>query len=372
MTLFLSIYIIFALLGAITACSSKQILVKQNFFKTKYTDLTIIYLFTCFLTLTLLCGLRDKTIGTDTIAYVDTFLNRNILLRTIDGQSKFEIGYTTLVKFISSFTSNENVFIFILALLTYYFTYYYIKNNCNGAYELAVLAYMPFLNYINFSALRQGLALAIGINSLRYIKDRKWLQASVIIVIASLFHSTALILFAFIPLSLTSWTRRKVGIGAICSALVVVFFDPIVNIVLRFFPIYRRYWQSSWMTSDKSNIGIFAIMVMAFCVFTIINLFRRKDLQEDEVKELTVYLVGSIFCLVLNLLGRQYGLFSRVARYYIPCVIVLIVDIYKYLLININLKKIYFLIIACFMGVYFYVIMSNDVYGIFPYKFFWS
>ena len=51
--------------------------------------------------LTMVCGLRDRTIGVDTMAYVKTFESQSVLNTVLlNGEDKFEIGYKLLVQIV--------------------------------------------------------------------------------------------------------------------------------------------------------------------------------------------------------------------------------------------------------------------------------
>lgn len=67
----------------------------------------------------MVCGLRDRTIGVDTIAYVKTFESQSVLNTVLlNGEDKFEIGYKLLVQIVHIFTTNANCFIFVCSVIT--------------------------------------------------------------------------------------------------------------------------------------------------------------------------------------------------------------------------------------------------------------
>lgn len=371
MVLFMSIYSIFALGGILSEIKNKKISLKFEKGK-QSTDISTIYLFLCCMVMDLLCGLRSVDIGTDTKTYVDSFLNSNTLNTTINGERKFELGYILFVNILRRFTDNIHVFIFIVSLISFIGIYLFIKNNCESSYSISILIYVALLYYTNFSAMRQGIALAIAINSVGYIRKKQLIPAMILILIGGMFHFTALVLLVFLPLSLSKWTSRKVIEAIILSFVGIGFFEIIVGIILHFFPIYARYWNAGMMTKEgTASVGVFAIFVALVCICAIMQLIRSKSELGDEEKRNSyiIALVGSIFCLAINLLGRKYGIFSRMTRFFIPFVMVLISDICGYFMKKNKVCCCF--IIAVMMGIYFFVIIKGNSYQIIPYKFFW-
>ena len=246
-------------------------------------------------------------------------------MRVINGENKFEIGYILFVKLLRMFTNDPQAYIFATALITFVGTYIFINQNCKGSYSLSLLIFLALLYYTYFSAIRQSIAMAIAINSFPYICDKKWIKASLLILLAATFHDTALVLLVFVPFSLTKWTKKKV-VGALFLSLIgVLLFNQIIEFALRFFPIYERYLDSGMMKQYESHRGTFAILVAAICIFSFAKLLRGKNEFPDEKErtKLITALTGAVFCIFINILGLKRGVFSRMTRYFIPSVIIL-------------------------------------------------
>ncbi len=372
----------------------------------------VTYLIGFSILLLLLCGLRDIEIGVDTKTYVSTFLLQEALDSSVNGNSKYELGYVLFVKILRFFTSDYHVYIFATAAVIMIGMYFFIKENCRGNYGVAILVYIAFLYYVGFSAIRQAMALSVAINCLQFLKKKQWVPAVLIILLGASFQMTALLLLVMIPFGFTSRETLKVAIAVMLSVAGVLLFEPLVKLVLKVFPIYERYWNSEMM-EGSGGIGIFAILVSALCVFAAALLFANKvKFKNARIRtEFVLALVGSIFTVAINLVGRKYGIFSRMTRYFIPFVMVLAADIYrccvpeiridlsyvcgllkrwkldsvinleKYMdnerypalaKCSVRLKDVYYIMIAGMMGVYFYTIMKVNLYGIIPYRFFFT
>ena len=372
MALFMTIFIGISMLGLAADSHYESKIVFHLSNRVIRMNIANIYLVFSTVLLFLICALRDVSVGVDTKDYVNTFLNKNALEIIIGDTNKFEIGYKFYIKFLRAFTDDPQIFVFITSLILFGGTYIFIWKNCIGSYGLSIAMFMAFLYYTYFSAIRQSIALVIAINSFNYIYNRKWVKALLLIILAALFHYTALVLLAFVPLSFTKWTRKKVLMAFGASFIAILLFDQIVEFILRIFPIYGRYWNSGMLKADESSRGTFALLVAAICICAFANLFKKEETFSNN-QERAFYitaLTGSIFCLFINILGLGQGVFSRMTRYFIPFVIVLTVNMYR---IYIKKYRIFFYLgITCVTGVFFYSKMKNNIYQIIPYKFFFG
>lgn len=411
MLMFMLFFTVCALCGYVAVSGKKrEISLGQHI--TAVISVDKAYLLSFSVLMLLLCGLRDVDVGVDTHTYVSTFLIPEALESSVDGNSKYEFGYVLFVKLLRLFTDNYHVYIFATSLVIFAGLYFFVRDNCNANFGIALMIYFAFLYYVDFSAVRQAMALSIAINSLQFLKKKKWIPATLIILLGASFQMTALLLLVMIPFVYTTREKLKVAIAIALSIVGVLLFEPLVGLVLKLFPIYERYWNSEMMEGG-GGIGLFAILVSALCVFAVWMLFADKVKFKSARRrnEFVLALVGSIFTVAINLVGRKYGIFSRMTRYFIPFAMVLAVDLYRccipkrrigidyicglvkrfkldgiiklekyknrelYPVLaqwSVGSKDIYYWLVATMMGVYFYTIMKVNLYSILPYSFFFT
>lgn len=159
--------------------------------------------------LALFVGFSDMLGGYDRYIYAELFDEIANITRN-NGNYSFsglftnyfsEPGYCIWNVLISFITANRYIFIFATTLLIYLLLYNAIKNYTTN-YVFAIIIFMALMFFFTFTYLRQILATAIVWFSVKYILDRKPIKFSLIILIAALFHNSALIFFPlyFIPL----------------------------------------------------------------------------------------------------------------------------------------------------------------------------
>lgn len=324
------------------------------------------YLIFVMFALCLICGLRDRTIGVDTVTYIETFESQSVLNTVfLHGEVKFEIGYKFLVQAIRLITNNANCFIFICAALSFIGLYFFIRDNCKENYQIAMMIFMAFLYYTTFSAIRQSIALAIGVNSITYLKRKNWIKASILIIIGGLFHYTELVVLIMVPLSMTKWTKKKISFSIIIAAAMIGLFPRIMAVVTKYIPVYNRYLSTDFMDSSGSIIGLFSLLTIALVGLGVYKLVCNYTYLDEDTKNILIMaIVGSVFAVAFDLLGHQYAMLSRVTRFYIPYIMVLGSSIYG----NIKSKFGFNIIVIVLMFIFYVTKINANVYAIIPYK----
>ncbi|BAL84394.1 putative membrane protein [Selenomonas ruminantium subsp. lactilytica TAM6421] len=75
----------------------------------------------------------------------------------------------------------------------------------------------------NVNQIRQGLAICIFLFALRYVIERKLLQFTIIVIIASLIHKTMIITFLIYPLGDVKWDIKKIALFiGLCVVLYIL------------------------------------------------------------------------------------------------------------------------------------------------------
>lgn len=144
-----------------------------------------------FLVLVTQVGLRWET-GTDWIPYRDNFEDTTsiemVLLGVLNG---FEIGYGFCVYLIRSITDNYTFFLIIHAIV--FFALIFKANKKLSPFPVVSLLLFYVLTIGIMGSNRQLIALAICLYALKFVNAKKPIHFFLLIVLASLFHTTAII-----------------------------------------------------------------------------------------------------------------------------------------------------------------------------------
>ncbi len=317
--------------------------------------------------LVLFAGLRSITVGTDTLTYCRIF--ESIANGGAFGEGeRFEIGYKLFVRLIASISSNPHVFIFVSAVVVYVGLYLFLKNNSDSPVFSILLFYLIFFcNSLNIS--RQYVGLAIAINSLTYIKSKKYVKALLLILIGTTIHTACIILLVVLIISFFKQNYKWMIAMVILSVLSVIFYKNILQIIIRFFPAYSFYFTYSFFEGD-GRVGRLTILMILLLVWNIVK-YRKRYVEYyrtgkgfDEVSDTILISETMILACSIGILASQFVMLDRISEILNIFVVLMIPQMtegkYKKLC-EIGLIAVFFF--------YMYIVINYGGIGVEPYSF---
>lgn len=229
-----------------------------------------------------------------------------------------ELGWVLLCWLFKPF--GFNTFVFFTSVITNIVYYRFIKSYVSRKwYWLALFVYMFDTNlfFVPLSMMRQSLAMVVFVYSFKYIVDKKNIQALLLVLLASMFHQSALVLIPFAFLGFLSRVN-----GKITSIAYVMFFllllgtkDLTSNIImsalsLSSFEAYAGYF-TKMEAADAFGLGFASRLVTFFIPF----LFYYSDESQRFPNRLSTLMSGmsfliAPFTLIMGFLGRIDYYFS--------------------------------------------------------------
>ena len=282
-----------------------------------FNRLIIILLVT---TLSLPYYLRDFSIGTDTIAYVDYFdIIRNtssfsdiLLLVKI---YKIEIGFLLFTKILTFFIKDNHVIFFVYALISFtLFINFTIKNRLNLILSLAGIFSLFPLYYYNFNILRQSFATFIILYSFSYLVNNQLKKYIYGVVFASLFHQAAIISLIFILIYKFKNRLYRI-IGLLPPAgflLMIVIFKILPNYVDK----YNSYLES---TTTEQPFGIlWTTLILGITIISMIIMNKVPTKTKENLKTIIIIMVIFLtYNTFLYFLGFSNQGLNRIAFYFL-------------------------------------------------------
>lgn len=279
------------------------------------------YCFFSFLLLTAISGIR-RNIGVDYNTYLELY-NRFLVDNFV---GDFEPGFMFLEAVCIKLKIGFRGVLVISAVITQGYIMWAIYRKSPFP-NLSVLMYITIgYYYATMNQIRMYIAISIGVFAVTLLAEKKIAKYFFLIIIASFFHYTALILIpAFLALNLP-WRVRQllisVGIG-ICA---MFFIRPILKLGILIFPRYEYYLSSAF----ASGYGIQSLH-RAMLIFVPFLMYRKYLLKQS--KENLIYINCALYGFLLSIFQLQFQLFERFAIYLmLPALIIgwpQIVNCYK-------------------------------------------
>ena len=165
------------------------------------------YLILCCIELIVLAGIRGYTVGADTVVYLDAIdyygklPTSKLFSAELVYPFDFEAGYFLLTKICVFLNMGKTAFLFVIAILIYVPVFVAINRYSKMPY-ISILCYFAFSMFsYSLGIFRQMIAISILLCGLKYILERKFFKYLLIVILAMLFHTTAILGLALYVLS---------------------------------------------------------------------------------------------------------------------------------------------------------------------------
>lgn len=240
------------------------------------------------LMLILFAGLRNHSIGTDTGNYIGWLK----VVTSLDSVWSFPIekGFVFLVLIASQLSDNYAVLLGIIALICV--TCYLLTiARLISRYETALFLFITLGSYtFFFNGARQGIAVAICFLALRFLLERKAIPYILLVLFATLFHKTAIIVLPLYYLASNQVGWKQIIAVILSSIMIAISISIFAQFAASFIDEkYATYGQES---DGGGLVNTLFLLAQA----TVFLLFQRQvgttNLYYPRL--LNIYLIGLI------------------------------------------------------------------------------
>lgn len=352
--LYISIVIITTLLSSIASRISKK-------------NIQIIMVLFIVLILSLFSGFRGASVGTDTVRYFNHIFNWQ---NNIANKYPTEPGLRFLSKFSNLIVQGPQFTILVVAVITnalIVFRLWTLRSYIS--FSFAIFIYTTTYYAMTFSGIRQWIAVAIIFFGSKYIFKLKYVKFSIIVLIASLFHNTAILALILPILDMLS-SKFKYKKQRLIFAL-LIFLSPlllggiiIIESKINLLNQYSGYFKNiNW--SNSTGIVIWVKLIIGLLLYLFFN--KKKFYDPDfYVRIYNVYFCG----LLISLPGFYILNLSRIGLYFTIFETIMFALIVKS---KDKMRSLFFtIIIGTFSTLLFILELSGSGRGHVPYIPFWK
>ena len=306
------------------------------------------FIFACILLFALYCGYINFPYSVDYHVYKNYFnyASANFEFK-YEFESVYDYGYVffnTVIKSLNGDLTTVYLFTCLISLLVYFITFKRYTSYIFIAWYFLFARYFEVQNIIQ---IRQGLACAFMLLSLKFVYEKRLISFIITILIGSTIHKSLLIALLIYPASKINWSRIKVIVIILFSLilnmlpLTTFIFTVIFPAIGIYIPKYDAYMGTAFMT-DTSNLElIFRLLSVGFFSYF---LLKRKNMPYSNIF-LSMLMLGIVCSCIFSdfkeLAGRTSTMFFLVFTF-IPSILL---NFSKNLI-----EKILILIFLIFMG----------------------
>ncbi|MBO5091603.1 MAG: EpsG family protein [Clostridia bacterium] len=340
-----------------TVTEENSRLKKEN----KHTFYQLVFFLIVIFVLWFLTAFRSERIGNDTITYVRYFYNFGQGGVTLN--SRIEIGYQILNFVVFKINPNPYFFLGVVATICYVGTGIYIYKYSDNIVFSTVLLF-PIAYGFFATGLRQAVAMVICLYIYQAIKNRKFLLAILLILLASSFHTSALLMLVFLFHRLIP--KKPFVVIPLTAIFIALSLSGVMdNIFATLMGDYGGYYENEELTSGWLSISYYTIRAIVF--YGIAFLSYEKKIKENS-------LVLSLFTMLLVTIsfGFSINVFTRATNYFLLISMVELPNaIHRG---GLKHKKILMFLLGFIMVLYFLVtlIIRPEWNRLYPYQFNWN
>lgn len=312
-----------------------------------------------FVLLTLFAGLRSIEVGLDSRSYVRLFLETDTFGRIFEHR---HTGYA-FVSWLTGLFTREYLFVFVLFGAITYGCYLWAIKRYSIYPTLSLFVFIVGGNYtFPFNAVSQGAAVAVILLGIEAIYNQNFKRFFVYVMIASVFHRSAVFLlplyFIVIQKNVTTYVLILIS-----GTAVVLFFDRILAIALRVFAFEHYFHYAEWQTEAIGLVSTLFLAVLA--LFYIVFRARVEEYRPQYDKLLNMFLLGVVIAAATAYHGLSAAGARRLSSYLSISSVYLWPIVYRNLSHNERL-----VFIAAFVPLYllYYYLTTNAFGDVMPYR----
>ncbi|UTR10581.1 EpsG family protein [Evansella sp. LMS18] len=301
-----------------------------------------LFAFGAMVTLVIISGLR-RNIG-DTYFYRHTYETNQFTWEII--REEKDMGFGILQMLLQQISSDPQILIFTTALITNVLIVIALYNYAR-MFELALYVYITggfFL--VSMNGIRQFLAAAIIFAATKYIIDGSWKKFTLVVLLASTFHQSALI---FIPIYFLirrkAWTKTTAALLAL-AVIIVIGYNHFSEML---FSAISDTQYGGYSDFAEGGANIIRIAVNAA---PLILAYLGRDKLREVFPNSDYFINLCLLNFVFMVISLQNWLFARFSIYFGLYQLILIAWIVKVFKEK-DQKLIYYLILI-FYFIYFY------------------
>lgn len=256
----------------------------------------------CFILLFGFFGFRDITVLNDTPHYYGFYYQKAHILSYQEESifvfhllDKFEYGFQVLVHFLVKYVSRNPYTIIMLSALVFS-----IGNVCflsKHTKQIALACFMMIVSGVYFdqySMIRQAFAVMLFYRAYPLLKENRYKPYVALILIAALFHTSALILLALPLMKRLTICRRNILLLFIGTALLALSIHSIMQLMGLAGTFYYKMSMKRTAPPIAAILdGLLMVMLTAVYFYS-----RRKEAKEQDTSDFWICILGLCICII--------------------------------------------------------------------------
>lgn len=347
----LAVVFIFAFIARVTARPSFS---NISSITSVYIKPNKLFVLCALFSLVLISGLRQN-IG-DTVFYIHSYEINDFTWDYI--LSNKDIGFGIFQMVLKHFSKDPQVMIFISALITNVLIVT-VLYKYSRVIEISLYVYITNgLFLVSMNGIRQVLAASIAFAGIKFLMEGSWKKYILVILLASLFHQSALILIpVYFIVQFRAWSKVTIAL-LLFSIVIVLGFNKFSSLL---FTAIQDTQYGGYKNFHEGGANFLRVVVDGL---PLVIAYIGRDSLKKMFPKCDVIINMSLIGVMFMLVSTQNWIFARFGIYFSFFQLILISWIIK-LFREKDEKLVYYFILLCYLAYFFYenVISMNIIYN---------
>lgn len=304
----------------------------------------------------------------DTGAYIQAFADMPSSFSGISGYiagvQKDQGFYFVSAVIRCVFGSRENIYFIIVAAIQC-FLLFKIYRKYSTSFAISFFLFIASTDYISwiFNGMRQFVAVTITVAAFPWIVEKKYIRAIIVILIASLFHQSALLVIPFVFIVQGKAWNKKAILFIIAIVIAIMFADRFTDILDNM--LAETQYQnvvSDWEEFNDDGTNILRVLVYSIpAILSLVGLKYIRKVNSPIINICTNMSITSAGFYIISMFTS--GIFiGRLPVYF---------SLYGYILLPWIIKTVFTkrsaqLVYICMIGAYiiFYWYQNHFIWGL--------
>lgn len=215
---------------------------------------------------------------------------------------RIEPIYIPFIYLFSGILNTDQLFFSFIHFLIMLFVFKAIQNQSKDKYmSIFLLLFTGFFN-MSLNIMRQSIAIAIMLYGIKYLETNKYKKFSLSVLVAFLFHKSAL---AYGVLILLKNIKIRLFVLPLVSALCYLLKDIIKRFVvfLASFTSYSHYFENKWWDVQISSTVMILVNISVLIIFYLILFYTSSYFEKDLWKN-PKHLIRKVLCFLNSKLSH--------------------------------------------------------------------
>ena len=240
------------------------------------------YSFFFFISISIVECFRSTSIGEDTINYVSwfkDFCTDGWTISILEPRRYVEPGFKMLNLLIATFTSNEHIFVAIVAIIISLLFVSYLRFNSED-FLISVMLFFGLNFFVNsMTAFRQFIAMGIAFWMLPLLLNKQWIKVVLVAAASLLFHQSSIIhIISVIFVYFFRKNRKTLGLIIVGECIAGGIIPILLNIFLKIFPKYDIYFKYG----EEAVMGELRLVIILIEIFLLLYYYIFKKELHNE------------------------------------------------------------------------------------------